>query len=60
MPETDAAIDTRIDTITDLSAVREELKRLAKAVRDGVHSSLMATPQRDLRSPAAPLLPERE
>ena len=60
MPETDAAIAARIDTITDLAAVREELKRLAKAVRDGVPLSLMATPQPDLWSPAVPRLPERE
>lgn len=30
---TDAEIDARIDTITDLAAAREELRRLARAVR---------------------------
>ena len=30
---TDADIDARIDAITDLSACKEELRRLAKAVR---------------------------
>ena len=30
---TDADIDARIDTITDLAAAREELRRLARAVR---------------------------
>jgi hypothetical protein len=30
---TDADIDARIDTITDIPAVREELRRLARAVR---------------------------
>ena len=30
---TDADIDARIDSITDLSAVKEELRRLARAVR---------------------------
>ena len=29
----DADIDARIDTITDLAAAREELRRLARAVR---------------------------
>jgi hypothetical protein len=30
---TDADIDVRIDAITDLAAAREELRRLARAVR---------------------------
>lgn len=30
---TDADIDARIDTITDMAAAREELRRLARAVR---------------------------
>ena len=30
---TDAEIDAVIDAITDMSAVREELRRLARAVR---------------------------
>lgn len=30
---TDSEIDARIDSITDLAAVKEELRRLARAVR---------------------------